>query len=372
MSRSSRPPKTPKQARSPKASAVEEPPRAGAVEEPPRAGDEPPRRPSVEVRVKPGERPGSEVHEIEYDDDPPPAPAPEAAPVSPPPTPRKSPAPTADPYPEHESTKQGIGLAEQVRQTMPTLPPTKVRGAVKRSDTQDFDKPSAPPDIQAHLPHAWADEQDDEVRNPLRNTNSGLGVPSPSLGSDTDFDPLAMGAAPGRKTGTPSTDIDLGLELKVGGDDDAPDSDSRDALDLVGRNPASSIVPPEPTEKVDPLAELRERYALGDFSGALAIAEDILGGDPDNVDAQRYAESCRDVLRQMYAARLGPMDQIPVVAIPTEQLRWLTLDHRSGFLLSHVDGVSTLEEILDVSGMNPLEAMRIIYDLLQQKVIALQ
>jgi hypothetical protein len=316
------------------------------------------------VRVKPGERPGSEVHEIEYESDPPPAPAPAA------------PAPTADPYPEHESTKQGIGLAEQVRQTMPTLPPTKTGRGVKRVDTQDFDKPTNPPrPVEAHLPHAWADERDDEERNPLRNTNTGLGVPSPSLGSDTDFDPLAMGAPPTRKVGTPSTDIDLGLELRGGaGPETEGDGggDPHDALDLVGRNPASSIVPPEPTGKPDPLAELRERYALGDFSGALAIAEGILSSEPDNVDAQRYAESCRDVLRQMYAARLGPMDQIPVVAIPTEQLRWLTLDHRSGFLLSHVDGVSTLEEILDVSGMNPLEAMRIIYDLLQQKVIALQ
>ena len=120
------------------------------------------------------------------------------------------------------------------------------------------------------------------------------------------------------------------------------------------------------------MSELRERYALGDFSGALTIAEGILEDNKHNVDAQRYAESCRDVLRQMYAARLGPLDQVPVVAIPVEQLRWLTLDHRAGFLLSHVDGVSTLEEILDISGMPPLEAMRIIYELLQQKVIALQ
>ncbi len=120
------------------------------------------------------------------------------------------------------------------------------------------------------------------------------------------------------------------------------------------------------------MAELRERYALGDFSGALTIAEAILEDDPNNADAQRYAESCRDVLKQMYAARLGALTQIPIVAVPAEQLRWLTLDHRSGFLLSHVDGVSTLEEILDISGMNHLEAMRIIYELLQQKVISLQ
>jgi len=140
---------------------------------------------------------------------------------------------------------------------------------------------------------------------------------------------------------------------------------------MVGRQ-ATGLAPAEPSRRADPLGELRERYALGDFSGALTIAESLLEDNPDNVDAQRYAESCRDVLKQMYAARLGALSQVPIVAIPAEQLRWLTLDHRSGFLLSHVDGVSTLEEILDISGMNHLEAMRIIYELLQQKVIALQ
>lgn len=329
----------------------------------PAPDDDVPKRPSVEVRVKPGERPGSEVHEIVYDSEPPPRAAKTPVPKSP-----------RDPYPDHETTKQGLGLGDQVRVTMPTRPPPKSRG-LKRIDTQDLEKPTNPPpdgsragQIETPMPQAWAERE--TPAHGLRGTHSGLGVPSPSLGSDTDFDPSAMTTvAPQTRRTSPSQDIDLGLELGVK-DSDVPDSN--DALDLVSRNPGSSIVPPEPAAKSDPLSELRERYALGDFSGALAIAEGILTGDPENVDAQRYAESCRDVLRQMYAARLGPLDQVPVVAIPTEQLRWLTLDHRSGFLLSHVDGVSTLEEILDVSGMNPLEAMRIIYDLLQQKVIALQ
>lgn len=212
-------------------------------------------------------------------------------------------------------------------------------------------------------------------------TNAGIGVPSPSLGGDTDFDaspertlsPLRQTSSfESKESKVPSVSIKLSepprdpLDLGFG------DDSASEALDLVSRQESSSIAPAEPSRRGDPLAELRERYALGDFSGALTIAEGILEDDPDNGDAQRYAESCRDVLKQMYAARLGSLDQVPVVAIPAEQLRWLTLDHRSGFLLSHVDGVSTLEEILDVSGMNHLEAMRIIYELLQQKVIALQ
>lgn len=193
------------------------------------------------------------------------------------------------------------------------------------------------------------------------------GRPNPGLGGDTDWERGSGGHALDLSFDAPRiSDPALSLDL--------PEPESSEALDLVvGRTPASSIAPAADAARApDPLAELRERYALGDFSGALTIAEGILEDAPDNADVQRYAESCRDVLMQMYAARLGSLDQIPTVSVPQEQLRWLTLDHRAGFLLSHVDGVSSLEEILDISGMPHLEAMRIIYDLLQQRVIVLQ
>jgi hypothetical protein len=73
----------------------------------------------------------------------------------------------------------------------------------------------------------------------------------------------------------------------------------------------------------------------------------------------------------MYAARIGPMDQVATVAVPPDQITWLSLDHRAGFLLSLVDGVSSIEEILDISGMTRLDALRIMYTLVQQNVITL-
>jgi hypothetical protein len=118
-------------------------------------------------------------------------------------------------------------------------------------------------------------------------------------------------------------------------------------------------------------SDMQDRYAVGDFTGALVVAESILDTSPDDEDAKRYAQSCREVLTQMYAARIGPMDQVAVVAVPPDQITWLSLDHRAGFLLSLVDGVSSIEEILDISGMTRLDALRIMYTLVQQNVITL-
>ncbi len=119
------------------------------------------------------------------------------------------------------------------------------------------------------------------------------------------------------------------------------------------------------------LAEMKDRYAMGDFSGALVIAEGILDAHPDDLEAPRYVRSCREVLTQMYSARLGSPDQVVSIAVPADQIRWLTLDHRAGFLLSLVDDRITLDQLLDISGMTRLDALRIVFQLMEQRVIAL-
>lgn len=165
--------------------------------------------------------------------------------------------------------------------------------------------------------------------------------------------------------------------------------------DLVAREPsgirAPSVARPTPaaspatsdSQKTDgaapsaavaktPVVEMKERFSLGDYTGALEVAEDILTTSPDDVDARDCAEQSRAVLVQMYTAKIGPLDKVPQVMVPREQLRWLSLDHRAGFVLSLVDGMSSLEMILDMSGMPALDAMRILFELTQQRIITLR
>jgi hypothetical protein len=120
------------------------------------------------------------------------------------------------------------------------------------------------------------------------------------------------------------------------------------------------------------LKDMRDRFSLGDYTGALELAETVLRADPVNDAALACAEECRTKLIQMYTARIGPLDRVPVVMVATEQLRWLSIDHRAGFLLSHIDGVSNLEMILDVSGMPLLDALKILCELVQQRVITMR
>jgi hypothetical protein len=147
---------------------------------------------------------------------------------------------------------------------------------------------------------------------------------------------------------------------------------SDEDLTLIKSGRGSSV-PPTRKAETEPTQEMRERFSLGDYTGALVIAEGILEDTPEApaaTEAREYAESCRSVLQQMYTARIGPLERVPVVMVPRDQLRWLSIDHRAGFVLSHVDGISSLEMILDVSGMPSLDTLRILCELSQQRIIS--
>lgn len=66
----------------------------------------------------------------------------------------------------------------------------------------------------------------------------------------------------------------------------------------------------------------------------------------------------------------NPKGPLRIVMSPT-QIRSLPLDNRSGFLLSMVPNAHTVDELLDISGMSRLEAMKVICELLELGVIEL-
>lgn len=144
-----------------------------------------------------------------------------------------------------------------------------------------------------------------------------------------------------------------------------PSTQDAAALASLAAAHAAAAQPVAPTAQ-----EMNDRVSLGDYTGALEIAEKLLEIDPDDQPVQICAESCRGILKQMYTTRIGPLERVPIVMVARDQLRWLSIDHRAGFVLSLVDGVSSLEMILDVSGMPELDAMRILSELAQQRIIS--
>lgn len=142
----------------------------------------------------------------------------------------------------------------------------------------------------------------------------------------------------------------------------SPHAEPGDALDLASRDKPSSLT-------LDPESEMHELYALGDFTGALRAAELLLGRDSEHAAALRMAQDSREQLERLYATRIGSLRHVPQVRIAATEIRWLGLDPRAGFLLSRIDGVSDVEELLDICGMDRLEALRTLVELLERGAV---
>lgn len=134
------------------------------------------------------------------------------------------------------------------------------------------------------------------------------------------------------------------------------------ALGLVERSRSTS-------SGLDLVAEMRERFELDDFTGALRAAELVLGKTPDHAEALLVSEASRIRLEQHYLTRLGSLEGRPRVVVKPSEIRWLGLDHRGGFLLSRIDGTATIDELLAVSGMARLETLKTLVDLLHSEAI---
>jgi len=94
----------------------------------------------------------------------------------------------------------------------------------------------------------------------------------------------------------------------------------------------------------------RELFALGDFSGSLEMIEKILKVDGGHAEARAYLRQNESTLVSMYESKLGSLTNVPRLAIKPEEVMWLNLDHRAGFLLAQVDGSVNFEELFASPG----------------------
>ena len=175
-----------------------------------------------------------------------------------------------------------------------------------------------------------------------------------------------------------------------------------------GQHGAPSASGVEPT-KNDRVAMMREAYARGDADGALAIASAMDGATmpppaggfdhPDEgVDIEIGGETEIEIdeeepVHAKDLTRVVPSGSFPQAVVPRPAVASLTLterqgiprvllgpadiaklpiDHRAGFLLGFIDGMQTVEEILDICAMPQSEALELIRSLVAMDVIAIE
>lgn len=108
---------------------------------------------------------------------------------------------------------------------------------------------------------------------------------------------------------------------------------------------------------------------LDDHSGAVDLlfkAQELAPGDP-RVDALR--QRSERMLMSMLESKLGDLGRVPRVRLKPDDIIWLNLDHRAGFVLAQIDGSVSYEDLFALSGMTRLDTARILAQLLDEGVI---
>ncbi len=148
-------------------------------------------------------------------------------------------------------------------------------------------------------------------------------------------------------------------------------------LDRDRRTLPPTIRPPDDraagrTDELNPdliHAEIADCFALGDYARSLSAAELQLGLNPEDESARQYAVNSRARLETRYITRIGSLDYVFNLAVAPAKVKWLGLDPQAAFLLSLVDGQTTVAEVLDICQMSRLEALRVFTELLDAKAI---
>ncbi|MGE6759586.1 hypothetical protein ACQKGO_16310 [Corallococcus interemptor] len=154
-----------------------------------------------------------------------------------------------------------------------------------------------------------------------------------------------------------------------------------DALDLIAEahrtqefglpdtfTPAGGL--PEGSEVESLLRGAEDLLALDDHSGAVELLRRAQSLAPENPRVEALRDRSERILVSMLEARLGDLNRMPRVRLQPDDIIWLNLDHRAGFVLAQIDGAVSFDDLFALSGMSRLDTARILAQLLDEGIIA--
>ncbi|RKH51513.1 hypothetical protein D7X55_20735 [Corallococcus sp. AB049A] len=154
-----------------------------------------------------------------------------------------------------------------------------------------------------------------------------------------------------------------------------------DALDLIAEahrtqefglpdtfTPAGGL--PEGSEVESLLRGAEDLLALDDHSGAVELLRRAQSLAPENPRVEALRDRSERILVAMLEARLGDLNRMPRVRLQPDDIIWLNLDHRAGFVLAQIDGAVSFDDLFALSGMSRLDTARILAQLLDEGIIA--
>lgn len=156
------------------------------------------------------------------------------------------------------------------------------------------------------------------------------------------------------------------------------DPSNADALDYI--RTADRRKTPRPPKKKGQLAGavaavLQEARALmrqDDFATALDLLRSAHGQGFDGLEFEATMDLARSRLHRAYQERIPDLGCVPHVDTPPGSLTRFNLPPAAGFVLSMVDGSTSVADLISLSGMDAFEALHALCGLVDVGVVDLR
>jgi hypothetical protein len=103
---------------------------------------------------------------------------------------------------------------------------------------------------------------------------------------------------------------------------------------------------------------------------ALMVASSLVYLYPAHDVARRLKERCADQMDSKGAPEFAPRHAVPSMRLSWNELRDRTLSREAAYVLSCVDGATTIEALIDMSALQPLAAYEALDALTCEGIVA--
>lgn len=140
----------------------------------------------------------------------------------------------------------------------------------------------------------------------------------------------------------------------------------------VQEHAAAELAPGEDDATLDDLVSEGQRLVREqELEAGLDLLEAVTRRDPMRLEVHGHIEEVRSRLVKRYRDRMGDLGGVPRLSLALSDVMKFNLPAHAGFMLSLIDGDTSVGDIVSLSGMDSFEALRVLNGLLDAGIVSL-
>lgn len=117
------------------------------------------------------------------------------------------------------------------------------------------------------------------------------------------------------------------------------------------------------------LSGIEDLLAEEDFIGAKELLDVAVQQAPENPKIKILYQLCEKKVSEIFRQDFHSLDETPKIKLDVEDMLALRLNHRDGYILSQIDGMTSIADLLAISGFEEDELFMILGQLVHRGVI---